>query len=94
MDKAHGWCGTCNPDASEGERGYCPYYPDEEPEDDEEQNTIVKTSKNWGFCSASCMVDDYYSRKLQETKITVLKDKECNIFANEDSGLNFVAGIT
>ena len=40
------------------------------------------------------MVDDYYSRKLQETKITVLKDKECNIFANEDSGLNFVAGIT
>ena len=98
-DKAHGWCGTCNPDAKRGERGYCPLtgYNDEA-EDDPRENTIVKTNQNWGFCSPTCSpAHDYFTKILQETKITILTDKECKVFANDTNlepgeGLKFVAG--
>ena len=89
IDKQHGWCGTCNPNAQEGERGYC----DGEVHEDNHENTIVKTSKNWGFCSDLCSSHDHFTRKLQETKLTILKDEECKVFANDDLlNLEFVAG--
>lgn len=101
LGQSRGWCGTCNPDAARGERGYCPYTgSDEEAENDPYENTIVKTNKNWGFCSSSCPSlpsYDYFSKTLQETKITILTDEECKVFANDTNlepgeSLKFVAG--
>merc|ERR1712080_58630 len=31
-------------------------------------------------------------KTLQETKLTILKDEECNVFADDNSGLDFVPG--
>ena len=95
-DKRHGWCGTCNPDAERGERGYCPVT-GSEAEDDPRENTIVKTNQNWGFCSPSCTHDDYFAKTLQETRITILTDDECKVFTNDTNlelgdSLKFVAG--
>ena len=95
-DRTHGWCGTCNPDAEEGERGYCPVV-GSEAEDDPRENTIVKTNQNWGFCSPSCTHDDYFAKTLQETRITILTDDECKVFTNDTNlelgdSLKFVAG--
>ena len=101
-DKRHGWCGTCNPDAERGERGYCPFTGSEdEAEDDPRENTIVKTNQNWGFCSPSCSQDysqEYFAKTLQETMITILTDEECKVFANDTNfepgeSLKFVAGM-
>ena len=98
-DKRHGWCGTCNPDAKRGERGYCPFTGSEDKaEDDPRENTMVKTNQNWGFCSQSCSHDDYFAKTLQETRITILTDDECKVFTNDtifDIGdsLKFVAGM-
>ena len=81
----HGWCGTCNPDAARGERGYCPFTGSEdEAEDDSRENTIVKTNQNWGFCSPSCSPNyKFFAKTLQETKITILTDEECKVFVND-----------
>jgi len=96
---SHGWCGTCNPDAAIGERGYCPYTGSEdEAENDSKENTIVQTNRNWGFCSPFCSPDyDYFTKTLQETTITILTDEECKVFANDTNlelreSLKFVAG--
>ena len=98
-DKEHGWCGTCKSDAEEGERGYCAYYsddtPENSPENDPRENTIVKTNENWGFCSPTCATKwDYAAKLLSETKITILTDDECRVFANEESELMFSAGMS
>ena len=90
----HGWCGTCDPDAEEGQRGFCPDYA-EYTDDSKRENTIVKKNKNWGFCSELCTdLVNQYAKTLQETKITILKDKECKIFAPQTSYLEFRAGKT
>ena len=88
----HGWCGTCIARAGEGERGYCPI--GESADDVRKENTIVKLDANWGFCSKLCTdLVGIFPKQLQETKITIMKDKECNIFADEESGLEFTPGM-
>ena len=91
VDKMYGWCGTCNPDAHPGERGYCSMY-EEDIEDIKRENTIVKTSKHWGFCSELCSPSDQFAHQLQETKLIVLNDDDCKVFATEESGLEFIPG--
>ena len=97
LDVVLGWCGTCNPEAKvPGERGYCdpgdggiPFPGD----NDGRENTIVKRDANWGFCSKLCSPDiDLFPKTLQETKLTVLKDDECDIFNNDQ--LQFTPGVS
>ena len=88
----HGWCGTCNPNVEEGGRGFCPDFA-EDTEDNSRENTIVKRDKNWGFCSKLCTdIMTQFTRTLQETKLTILKDKDCKVFAPDESQLEFKAG--
>ena len=92
MDKQNGWCGTCNPEAYEGERGYCPADQASLADDINDENTIVYTSKKWGFCSEECSTNNDFAKNLQETKITILNNNDCKLFSNGDLGLEFRAG--
>ena len=89
----HGWCGTCNSKSEEGKRGHCPIgvSADNSPR---RENTIVKLDANWGFCSKLCTdLIGMFPKRLQETKITIMRDKECELFADEESGLEYTAGM-
>ena len=92
MDKQNGWCGICNPEAYEGERGYCPPEMASFADDINDENTIVYTSKKWGFCSEECSTNNDFAKNLQETKITILNNNDCKLFSNGDLGLEFRAG--
>ena len=46
-----GWCATCDPDAKQGQRGYCG---PGETSREEEAPIIYANSTNWGFCQTEC----------------------------------------
>jgi len=91
--KENGWCGVCLDQAEPGEEGYCPdgmegneatnnRGEDEEVEDEEMDNevTIAKPGKNWGYCSPECN-NDYnaeHKNTLKETMQQLFKKDVCD----------------
>ena len=59
----------------------------------ENEYVNVKTAKNWGFCSKQCEASyGLFPARLQETKISFLSDKDCEVL-QEDIDAASVAGM-
>ena len=58
----NGWCGICLDKAGEKEPGYCDPDMEGSNQDDryDEERTVVKVGKNWGYCSPTC--DEMYDK--------------------------------
>ena len=74
----HGWCGTCVGTAKLGEYGHCPDYMP--PPEERELITEAKPSRHWGYCSKLCVLGDNSPRQMQETRLSVLSERECGAF--------------
>ena len=64
----YGWCATCDPEAKEGQPGFC--YTDKPTENEWPQILSGKYNSNWGFCDSLCeqrnaVSENFHTMELQ-----------------------------
>ena len=63
----HGWCGTCDRKAKEGEMGYCGNT--EMFSENADEIPVVTASTRWGFCTEACEKEVNEPDVLQEARL-------------------------
>lgn len=57
----------------------------------------MKGSKNWGFCSKMCELEEQLAQSLQETRISLLDKADCKVFYPDDrsfdNDMEFCGGV-
>ena len=85
VDVHSGWCGVCDPNAAEGQRGHCrPIQGDNSWNDNEEEATMTTPDKNWGWCSSICVQPKRFRHSLHEATATKLQVAFVNILRKKD----------
>ena len=82
----YGWCGVCDPTASEGQEGFCPedthrtwgMYLSEEAT---KEAVRVKPDDKWGWCDKQCWAKHFaqsaISSNLQVAHVNILGKESC-----------------
>ena len=84
VDVHSGWCGVCDPNATEGHRGHCHQIQGNAWNDNEEEATITTPDKNWGWCSSICVQPKRFRHSLHEAAASKLQVAFVNILGKKD----------
>ena len=70
----YGWCETCKKDTMQGQPGYC----GSSPLNINEERSIPKSTKGWGYCDKQCSSDGAVKETLlQEVQLELLSAEDC-----------------